>query len=322
MQINIIEEAGKVFDTEIEALTLAKTFLNVEFEEAVNILTTANKVIVSGVGKSGIIARKIAATFSSIGLPSFFMHPADALHGDIGIVTVGDVIILLSKSGATEEIVKMLPYLKNRGAKVISITSNMNSYLAINSDFRLNSFVVAEACPINTAPMASALVTLALGDALAACLILTRKVTLEKFSRQHPLGQIGRNILLKVSNVMHNGEHLPVITPDKSFKEALIVISQKALGAVCVVDSDTTLLGIITDGDVRRVLQNNEEINELKVTEIMTKNPIVIKPESMLGEALGIMENRHSQISVLPVTDDSNKLVGLIRLHDIIRSGI
>jgi len=317
----ILNEAKKVIDIEIESLHLIKTNLNGDFVKAVKILSNSNKIIVSGMGKSGIIARKIAATFASIGIPSFFMHPVDSLHGDIGMVSVGDTVILLSKSGSTEEIITMMPYLKNRGANTIAITGNLNSYLAINADLRIDAYIENEACPLNIAPMSSALVSLAIGDALAACVMKQKDVTIEDFSRQHPLGQIGRNITLQVKDVMHTGESLPLITKDASFKEALLEMTKKSLGCVCIVEN-LKLLGIITDGDVRRTLQKNDEIKNLKSVDVMTTHPITADSEMLLGEALSIMESRDSQIAVLPVVNENYYLTGVIRLHDIVMSGI
>ena len=317
----ILKEAKKVIDIEIESLTLIKSNLNGDFVKAVKLLSESNKIIVSGVGKSGIIARKIAATFASIGIPSFFMHPGDSLHGDIGMVSKGDTIILLSKSGSTEELITMMPYLKNRGANTIAITGNLNSYLAISSDLRINAYIENEACPLNIAPMSSALVSLAIGDALAACVMSRKEVTVEEFSRQHPLGQIGRNITLHVKDVMHTGNTLPLIDKYSSFREALLEMTKKSLGCVCIVEN-SKLMGIITDGDVRRTLQKNDEIKDLKAVDLMTSHPVTTNGEMLLGEALSIMESRESQISVLPVIDGNNNLCGVIRLHDIVMSGI
>lgn len=316
----LINFAKQTLQIEINSLVNLQSSIDHNFVEAVKLILSANKIIVSGIGKSGIIGRKIAGTLLSIGFPSVFMHSVDALHGDIGIVNKGDLAILLSKSGSTDEIVNLLPFLKNRGAKIISIVGDINSFLARNSDVALITYVEKEACPLNIVPTSSALVALAIGDALAACLMKIKNLTVEDFARQHPLGQLGRNIILKVSDVMHKGDKLPLINLNNSFKEAIIEITNKKLGCVCVVDFEKKLRGIITDGDVRRALQRFSNIEKLKVTDVMTPKPITISPEVLLGEALAIMEERDSQINVLPVVDSNSRCIGVIRLHDIIRS--
>lgn len=314
--------AQGVLETEINALKMVLKNLDESIAEVVHKIKQANKLVVSGVGKSGIIGRKIAGTFASIGVPSFFMHPDDALHGDLGMVGKGDVCLLLSKSGTTQELVEMLPYLKNRGAIIVAITGNKQSYLGQNSEYTINSYVEHEGCPLNTAPMASALAALAIGDALAACYMTLTNLTIEQFSRQHPLGQIGRNLTLTVEDIMHKGRHLPLVQIGSSFKEAVIEITDKGLGCVCIITGNEQLEGIITDGDVRRVLQQTDRLNEIKAEDIMTKKFVSVHKDILLGEALAIMENRDHQINVLPVIDEKNKLIGLIRLHDIVRSRI
>ena len=216
----------------------------------------------------------------------------------------------------------MLPYLKGRNALLVAITGNVQSYLAQNSDFWLNAYVDEEGCPLNTAPMASALVSLAIGDALAAAVIKLKNISVRDFSRQHPLGQLGRNLTLTVKDVMHTGSRLPVVSEDAGFKKAVIEITDKTLGCVCIVDVSGKLSGIITDGDVRRVFYKYDDIGNLKAKEIMTKNPVSVAPTKLLGEALSIMENRKTQINVLRVVADNNELLGVIRLHDIVKSGI
>jgi arabinose-5-phosphate isomerase len=318
----LLDFAKETLQIEIDSLIQLKNSLDDNFIRAVELILSAKKIIVSGIGKSGIIGRKIAGTFLSIGLPCVFMHSVDALHGDIGIVSEGDLTILLSKSGSTEEIVQLVPFLKNRGAKIISIVGSENSYLAKESDIAIIARVEREACPLNIVPTSSAMVALAVGDALAACIMKLKNLTIEDFSRQHPLGQLGRNLILRVEDIMHKGESLPLISPENTFREAVIEITNKKLGCVCVVDHDKHLLGIITDGDVRRTLQKFENIDKLKVSDIMTRNPVKIHYSQLLGEALALMEQRESQINVLPVVDESNICVGVIRLHDIVRSSI
>lgn len=316
----LIGFAKETLQREIEALENLRSNINSNFVRSLELILNANKIIVSGIGKSGLIGRKIAGTLLSIGFSAVFMHSVDALHGDIGIVSEGDLAILLSKSGSTDEIVNLVPFLKNRGAKIISIVGESNSFLAKNSDVALIAHVDREACPLNIVPTSSAIVSLALGDAIAACLMKIKNLTIQDFAKQHPLGQLGRNIILRVSDVMHKNEQLPWVNLNSSFKEAIIEISNKKLGCVCIVNGDFTLRGIITDGDVRRTLQRFESIENLKATDVMTKAPITVRPDVLLGEALAIMEERESQINVLPVVDSQNRCIGVIRLHDIIRS--
>jgi len=318
----LVEEARRVVEEEIDALNRYKPSINDSYAEAVNLIISAKKLIVSGIGKSGIIGEKIAATFSSLGKPSFFLHPVESLHGDIGIVEKNDVIILLSKSGSTEEVVRLVPYLKSRSSKIIALVGNLNSYLARNADVIIDCSVDKEACPLEIAPTSSTIVAMAAGDALAGAYIIATNLSREDFSKQHPLGQIGRNITLTVRDVMHKNHHLPKIEVSATFKEAIIEISAKGLGCVCIVDEDNRLMGILTDGDVRRTLQKHDNIGKLLVTEVMKVRPVSINEISFLGDALSLMEQRESQISVLPVVGENNELKGVIRLHDIVRSGL
>jgi arabinose-5-phosphate isomerase len=321
-KIELIKEGKRVIDEEINALSKLSSHLGEDFATAVEMISESGKVIVSGIGKSGMIGRKIAATLSSTGVPAIFLHPVEALHGDLGVVGKGDTAILLSKSGSTDEITRLVPFIRSRKAGIISIVGNMKSFLGKNSDIALDGSVDREACSLNLAPTSSSMAALAIGDALAVASMMCRGVTLEDFSRLHPLGQIGRNITLKVKDVMHSGEDLPVIDAESKFTEAIIEITDKTLGCVCVVDSNSDLKGIITDGDVRRALHNNYDIKNLNVTDVMTSSPVTVNEEIYLGEALAIMENRSSQISVLPVVKNQNTCTGVIRIHDIVRSGI
>lgn len=318
----ILETAIEVLDNEINALKFVKRNLNDNIADAVEIINKSNKVIISGIGKSGAIGKKIAATFSSVGIVALFMHPVEAMHGDIGMVAEGDALILLSKSGATEELMRIVPYLKNKGVKIISIVGNLNSPLAKYSDVVLDGSVESEACPFNLAPTSSAIAALALGDVLAVCLMKARDFNREDFSNLHPSGQIGRNVNLKVSDVMHANGDLPFVKPNDTFKSAILQITDKALGCVCVCDNDMKLLGIITDGDIRRSFEKYDDIRGLTAERIMTINPITIDESAPLADALSVMENRNSQISVLPVIDLKGECKGVIRIHDIIRSGL
>ncbi|MFA5512713.1 MAG: KpsF/GutQ family sugar-phosphate isomerase [Candidatus Kapaibacterium sp.] len=317
----ILEIGKKALSDEIEALQKSQLRLSNEFINAAKMLASANKIVLSGVGKSGLIARKIAATFSSIGVSAIFLHPVEALHGDIGVVSQGDVSILLSKSGTTDELLKLLPYLKMRSSKIISILGATDSAIARFSDLVLDGSVDREACPYNLAPTSSSTLALAIGDALAVTVMKLRNVTLEDFSRLHPLGQIGRSVTVRVEDVMHSGNDIPTVTLGTSFRDALIEITRKGLGCVCIIDPSYYLHGIITDGDVRRILQKTEDMRGLSVDSLMTKNPIVIGRQAFLHEALAIMENRESEISVLPIVNSKGILEGVISLHDIVRSG-
>lgn len=318
---NIFNEIKSVIGLEANSLLQLKERIDDSFFDAVQLLSKSNKVVVSGVGKSGLIGKKISATLSSIGISSVFLHPVEALHGDIGMVQDNDVAILLSKSGGTDELVRFIPYLKMRNAKIISITGNLNSFLARNSDVVLDGSVEKEACPFNLAPTTSTTVALAIGDALAMTLIKTNNLSLEDFSRLHPSGQIGRNITIQVKDVMHREENIPLIQENSSLRDAVIEMSKKNLGCVCIVSETSELRGIITDGDLRRFLTENENMKGVKVIDIMTKQPVKINEEAYLGEALRVMENRSSQISVLPVVDKFNLIKGVIRIHDIVKTG-
>ncbi len=320
--MDIIKEAKRVINDEIMALHQVCDNIDDSFEQAVGIIDKSNKVVVTGVGKSGLIAQKIAATFSSIGVPSVFLHPLDALHGDIGQVQAGDAALLLSKSGSTVDIIKLMPYLAKRNIPIISIVGNKNSYLTRASDVAINASISKEACPLNQAPTSSTTVALAIGDALAVCLMKLRDFTPEDFSKLHPLGQIGRNTTVRVRDVMHKNSALPIVFEESAFKDAIIEITDKGLGCVCVLNRGNKLIGIITDGDVRRALQKNDNISTLSSTDVMTPRPISIEQDLYLGEAISIMENRESQINVLPVVDNRAKCIGVVRVHDIIKSGL
>lgn len=320
--MNIEQIGRKAFDDEISALIAARERIDEKFAEAAQVIAKSERLVITGVGKSGLVGQKIAATFASIGKPAYFMHPVDALHGDIGIVRPGDTVIMLSKSGSTDEIVRLMPYIKSRSAFTISLVSDNSSYLAVNSDICLYLPIEREACPLNIVPTCSTTSALAMGDALAVAVMKICNITLEKFSLQHPLGQIGRNITLRVKDIMHSGEKIPAVPVHSLFKTAIITMSAKKLGCVCVINENGELCGLITDGDVRRALHKYDNIGQLTVEDIMTKCPTYITDDLFLGEALAVMSNRESQISVLPVVDAEKKLLGVVRVHDIVRSGI
>jgi arabinose-5-phosphate isomerase len=302
----IIINAKKCFDIQISTLQRTANSLNKNFIDAVKLIQNSHKVIVSGVGKSGIIGQKIAATLSSTGITAVFLHPVEALHGDIGMVQKDDVAILISKSGNTEELVRLIPYLKMRNAKMIAIVGNTNSHLASNSDVVLDAAVEKEACPFNLAPTSSTTTTLVLGDALAICLMHERNFSLKDFSKLHPLGQIGRTITLKVADVMKKLNEIPILKPNATLKDAVIEMTHLPVGCLCIANEKGMLLGIITDGDIRRVIQGVDDINMIfnsKVSQNMTSHPVVVEKNTQLVEALALMENRTQQISVLPVVE-------------------
>ncbi|NJO30037.1 MAG: KpsF/GutQ family sugar-phosphate isomerase [Richelia sp. SL_2_1] len=318
----------KVVDLlKLEADAIAKAAIRLEAQQvdkAINILhKSSGKVIVAGVGKSGLIGRKIAATLTSTGTGAFYLHPADALHGDLGIVCPNDVAVILSNSGETDELVTMLPHFKHRQIPIIAILGNLNSTLARNADVVLDASVDKEACPLNLAPTTSTTVALAIGDALAMALMQVKQLTPEDFALNHPAGRLGKRLTLRVIDLMHKESENPIILSTASWLEVITAISKGGLGAVNVVNNDGRLLGIITDGDLRRTLQKTDptKLENLTGDAIMTKNPTTVSPYCLAYEALQLMENRPSQISVMPVVDEGICL-GLIRLHDIVRSGL
>ena len=279
------------------------------------------KVVVIGVGKSGVIAQKIAQTLTSTGTVAIFVHPSDALHGSLGVITTGDVVIALSNSGDTDEIVALLPALSDRGVALISIVGNTNSTLARKSDVVLDASVDKEACPLNLAPTTSTTVALAIGDAIAMTLMESRGLTAEDFAVNHPAGRLGKRLTMRVRDLMHES---PNVGPGAGWIDVVKAISKYALGAVNVVDGDGRLVGIVTDGDLRRTIERTaaDHLGSLTAEQMMTSNPIDASPETLAYDALQLMENRPSQISVLPVVDGDRRCIGLLRLHDIVRSGL
>ena len=281
----------------------------------------ASKIVVIGIGKSGVIAQKIAQTLTSTGTVAIFVHPSDALHGSLGVITKGDVVIALSNSGETDEIVTILPTLAHRGVPLIAIVGNVDSTLARKADAVLDASVDKEACPLNLAPTTSTTVALAIGDAIAMTLMETRGLTVEDFAENHPAGRLGKRLTMKVSDLMHDS---PNISPGATWIEVVKAISRFALGAVNVVNGDDGLAGIITDGDLRRTIERTQAdgLSDLTAEQMMTADPITASPAMLAFDALQLMENRPSQISVLPVTDENGHCVGLLRLHDVVRSGL
>jgi arabinose-5-phosphate isomerase len=296
-----------------------------EIERVVKLLAACKgKIVILGVGKSGIIAQKIAATMTSTGTGALYLHPSDALHGGIGIIDSDDVVMILSNSGETDEIISMLPYLKRRQVPIIALVGNLNSTLARRADAVIDGSVEQEACPLNLAPTTSTTVALALGDALAMTLMQVKGLTPDDFAVNHPAGQLGKRLTLTVADLMHSGTDNPTIALGAMWVDAVKGISAGGLGAVNVVDDGGRLAGIITDGDVRRAIQKSDpaSLANLRSDELMTRDPAVAGPELLAYDALRLMEDRPSQISVLPVVNGDGVCVGLIRLHDIVRSGL
>jgi len=310
--------ARAAIEIEAASLTRAAGRLDDELIRAVDlILAHPGKVVVTGIGKSGHIARKIVATLCSTGTSAVFLHPAEAIHGDLGIYTPGDPTLLISKNGSSRELLALVPMLREFQSPLIGILGSKTSPLAGQLDVLLDASVEREADPHNMAPTASAVTAMALGHALAIALMCARNFTPREFSRFHPGGQIGRNLLLAVREAMHTGDEVATVAPNTPLKEVIIAMTQRPLGGACVVAADGSLAGFLTDGDLRRALTAHDDIRALRAEDAMTKAPVTIGPDATLGEALERMERRRSQISVLPVVDQSGRALGLLRLHDI-----
>ncbi|WP_316737069.1 KpsF/GutQ family sugar-phosphate isomerase [Pedobacter aquatilis] len=314
-----IESAISTLELEAAAILNVAKNLGSDFENAVtSILKCKGRVIITGIGKSAIIAQKIVATFNSTGTPAIFMHAADAIHGDLGMIQIDDIIICISKSGNTPEIKVLAPLLKSAGNILIGMVGELNSFLAQQADLILNTSVEKEACPHNLAPTTSTTAQLVMGDALAICLLEHREFNEQDFAKYHPGGSLGKKLYLKAKDLALSNEK-PSINPDASVKQVLIEISKNRLGAVAVVDSSNTMLGIITDGDIRRMLENNVDITSLKAEDIMGKNPKTIDVESLAVDALDIIKkNNITQLIVL----EQNAYFGIIHLHDLLNEGI
>jgi arabinose-5-phosphate isomerase len=326
MAKNHLSDVQELLRLESNAIAQTATRLDsAHVERAVDLIAGCKgNVVVLGVGKSGIIGQKIAATLTSTGTAALYLHPSDALHGGLGIVQPDDVVIVLSNSGETDEIVGMLPYLKNRQVSIIGIVGNLNSTLARRADAVLDASVDQEACPLNLAPTTSTTVALAIGDALAMTVMKVKGLTTDDFAINHPGGRLGKRLTLRVADLMHRNGENPTIATGSSWVEVVRAISKGGLGAVCVVDPHGRLAGIITDGDLRRAIErtSHESLAKLTCDDFMTRQPTVAMPQLLAFDALRLMEDRPSQISVLPVVDEDQMCVGLIRVHDIVRSGL
>ncbi|HEA84223.1 MAG TPA: KpsF/GutQ family sugar-phosphate isomerase [Thermodesulfobacterium geofontis] len=316
----LLERAKEILKTEKEGLEEISKNLDSSFIKAVDlILNIKGRVVITGVGKSGIIGRKISATLSSTGTPSFFLHPVEALHGDLGMVTPEDILLAISYSGNTLEVCELASILKKRNIKIISFTGNLESRLAKLSDIVVNTKIPKEACPFNLAPTTSTTATLALGDALAICLFELKGLSSEDFRKNHPGGSLGERLKVKVKEIMLTDEKIPVVSEGTLLEDAIVEMDKKRLGCVLIINSLQILTGIITDGDLRRIFLKYKTYSNIKVEEVMTKNPKVIEENRLASEALEMMEKY--LITVLPVINYDQKLVGILHLHDILGKG-
>lgn len=317
---NINTIAKETILNESSAIANLANLIDSNFEEAVKfILNSKGRVIVTGIGKSANIATKIVATFNSTGTPSIFMHAADAIHGDLGIIQKDDIVICISKSGNTPEIKVLVPLIKNSQNKVIAITGNVDSFLGTEADFTLNTYVEKEACPNNLAPTTSTTAQLVMGDALAVCLLKMKGFTSNDFAKYHPGGALGKRLYLRVSDLIKNNE-APKVSLSTSIAEVIIEITEKRLGVTAVLNEGSELVGIITDGDIRRMLSKSSDISTLMAKDIMGANPKTITDEAMAVEALETLENNN--ITQILVTDKTNKYIGVVHLHDLLKEGI
>jgi arabinose-5-phosphate isomerase len=306
---------------EIAAISALSERINQDFAKACHlILACKGRTIVTGMGKSGHIGKKIAATLASTGTPSFFVHPGEASHGDLGMITSNDVVIAISNSGSSAEIVTLLPLIKRLGIPLISMAGKSDSPLAQQADTNLDISVECEACPLDLAPTSSTTVTLVMGDALAVALLEARGFTAEDFAFSHPGGALGRRLLLKVSDIMHGDQALPAVSIDTRLTEALIEMTRKGLGITTVLDKEGKLCGVFTDGDLRRTIDNKIDINRASIKDAMSPNPSCISAQMLAAEALGLMEKR--SITALIVANENQQPIGVIHMHDILRAGI
>jgi arabinose-5-phosphate isomerase len=313
--------ASQVLAIEARAVEQLTSRIDDRFVRACAImLHCQGRIVVLGIGKSGHIGGKIAATLASTGTPAFFVHPAEASHGDMGMITAGDVVVALSNSGETDEILTLLPLIKRLGAPLIALTGNPDSTLAAAADVHLDVSVPQEACPLGLAPTSSTTATLAMGDALAVALLEARGFTAEDFARSHPGGRLGRRLLLLIDDVMHAGEQMPRSAPDDLLKDALLEMSRKGLGTTVVVDGEDRVLGVFTDGDLRRALDRQVDVHAARVAEVMTRHCKSIAPGTLAAEALRMMQQY--KINALPVVNSAGKLVGVLNMHDLLRAGV
>jgi arabinose-5-phosphate isomerase len=322
MTHDLLATGRSSMETEAEAIACAARRIDDQFLAAVRLIEEhSGKIVVTGLGKSGFVAQKLAGTMCSTGTAAVFLHPVDALHGDVGIYAAGDPTVILSKSGTTMELLRLIPVLRGLNSPLIGIVGNLTSPLARGVDIRLDASVRAEADPYNLAPTASTAVATALGDALALAIRHARNLTPEDFAQLHPAGQLGRNLRVTVRQVMHGADDIAWATAHSSMKQVIIAMNRFPLGAACVRSDDGGLQGLITDGDLRRALQTKDDIREVSASDLMTLRPVTVSPDAALQDALRLMEDRPSQISVLPVVE-GNRCIGLVRLHDLYQTDL
>lgn len=318
---NFKELATNVINIEQQAITELLQYVDDSFEYACQLMFNCQgRVIVIGMGKSGHIGGKIAATLASTGTPSFFVHPGEASHGDLGMITKDDVVLTISNSGETGEVLAIIPVIKRIGAKLISMTGNTSSTLATVADTHVCIKVTTEACPLGLAPTSSTTATLVMGDAIAVALLNARGFTADDFALSHPGGSLGKRLLLRLSDIMHKGDRLPVISENALIKDALVEMSLKGLGMTAVVDGNNQLIGLFTDGDLRRILDLQIDIHQDRITTVMTKSPTVAQGDMLAAQALNIMEDK--KINGLIIVDDKQIPIGAMNMHDLLSSGV
>jgi arabinose-5-phosphate isomerase len=321
--INIAEELGRVLDIEIEALQTVRQNLSSSFVKAVEIISACTgQVFVTGIGKSGNIGAKIAATLRSTGTPAVFIHAGEALHGDVGIIRQGDIVLAVGKSGETDDLNLLLRVIKKTGVPIVAITSNASSSMAQLSTVVIDLKISREACPLNLAPTASTTAALAVGDAIAVTLMKIKNISAEDYARHHPGGQLGKRLLLTVEDVMRGGDQNPIIAVTATVQEMLARITAFRVGAICVIDPDGKLLGLVTDHDVRKALEAGQGLFSMKISELMNSAPDVVSSTARATEALELMRSRTKPTAVLPVLDANGRVVGMVHLHDVVAAGI
>ena len=318
---NFKQLARNVIEIEQQAIAELSTFIDDDFAEACQLMfNCTGRVIVIGMGKSGHIGGKIAATLASTGTPSFFVHPGEASHGDLGMITLDDVVMTISNSGETGEVLAIIPVIKRIGAKLIAMTGNADSTLAKLADRHICVKVSQEACPLGLAPTSSTTATLVMGDAVAVALLNARGFTADDFALSHPGGSLGKRLLLRLGDIMHKGDRLPVVNADAKIKDALVEMSLKGLGMTAVIDNENNLIGLFTDGDLRRILDAKIDIHQDAITSVMTEKPYVAEQEMLAAEALKIMEDK--KINGLIIVDKDNHPIGAMNMHDLLKSGV
>lgn len=318
---NLLQHARQVLATEAAAVAALAPRLNEHFASACRLLLDCRgRVVVMGMGKSGHVAGKIAATLASTGTPAFYVHPGEASHGDMGMVTGEDVVLAVSNSGETRELLTLLPLIKRLGARFVTLTGNSQSTLAKAADANLDVSVAQEACPLNLAPTASTTAALAMGDALAVTLLSARGFTQEDFARSHPGGTLGRRLLLRVEDLMHTGDEIPAVAQTTPLAQALMEMTRKGLGMTVIIDPERHVAGIFTDGDLRRALDREIDVHHTRIEQVMTPHCTTARAEMLAGEAIRVMNIKH--ITALPVVDAGNILIGALHMHDLVRAGV